>query len=342
MTSTIVEVEADGSLIGYGEALTRLGPGVAREVIQAILKPVLMREDPLHVDVLWEKMFSTMMSRGHWKGFMIEALSGVDIALWDLNGKILRQPVSTLLGGRHHEKLEAYASSIMIMETADMITEAKSLVERGFRKIKFKIGQGVEKDYEYLRAARETLGDGIEIMVDANSGYSLESALRLGSKLPKLDVRWFEEPVAPHHTVNYARLAESLSVPVVAGESEFTRWGFRDLIVNGKVPVIQPNVARCGGFTEARKIAAFASAYGVTVAPHTGASGAVCIAAAAQFAASLSNFCTFEHMYPENPLRDDILKGQSFDCVDGYVHVPGGPGLGIEIDPAGIEKYLGP
>lgn len=340
MMATIVEVESDNGLVGYGEALTRLGPGVTKEVVNAILKPVVIGADPLNVDVLWERMFSTMMSRGHWKGFMIEAISGVDIAVWDLNGKILGKPVATLLGGRHHETLQAYASSVMIMDAADMVEEAKSLVKRGYNKIKFKIGREVEEDFEYLRAAREAVGPDIGIMADVNSGYSLESTLRLGGMLPPLNILWLEEPIPPQDLDGYARLSECLSVPVVAGESEFTRWGFRDLIVRGKVPVIQPDIARCGGFTEARKIAALASAHGVTVAPHTGASGAVCIAAAVQFAASLSNLYIFEHMYPENPLREDILKEPVLDCENGFIKVPTGPGLGIEIDARRLREYM--
>jgi D-arabinonate dehydratase/D-galactarolactone cycloisomerase len=285
-------------------------------------------------------MFSTMMARGHWKGYMIEAISGIDIALWDLNGKALGKPAAALLGGIHHETLEAYASSVMIMDTDAMIAEAKSLVDMGFGKIKFKIGRSAEEDYAYLRAAREALGPDIGIMVDVNCGYSLESALRLGAKLPGLDVLWFEEPVPQHHYESYARLVESLSVPVVAGECEFARWGFRDLILAGKVPVIQPDIARCGGFTEARKIAALASAHGVSVAPHTGASGAVSIAASVQFAASLSNLHIFEHMYPENPLRDDLLVEPVLACEKGRIQVPTGPGLGIEIDPSKVQKYM--
>jgi L-alanine-DL-glutamate epimerase-like enolase superfamily enzyme len=340
MTSTIVEVKSDSGLVGYGEALTRLGPGVTKEVVEAILKPVLIGENPLDVDVLWERMFSTMMSRGHWKGFMIEAISGVDIALWDLNGKILDKPVATLLGGRHHEKLESYASSVMIMDTGEMVEEAKSLIEQGYKKIKFKIGRGVEEDFRYLEAARAAVGPNIGIMADVNSGYSLASALRLGGMLPSLNLLWLEEPLPPQDLDGYARLNESLSVPVAAGESDFTRWGFRDLIIRGKVPVIQPDIARCGGFTEGRKIAALASAHGVTVSPHTGASGAVCIAAAVQFAASLSNLHIFEYMYPENPLREDILREPVLQCDAGFVEVPTGPGLGIEIDPRKIEKYM--
>ncbi len=340
MTATIVEVETDNGLIGYGEALTRLGPSAAREVVQHILKPVVLGADPGNVDVLWEKMFSTMKGRGHWKGFMIEALSGVDIALWDLIGKAMNQPVSRLLGGRHREKLEAYASSIMLMERSAMVKDAEDLVRRGFKKIKVKVGLGVDTDLGNVKAIREAVGSDIGIMLDANSGFSTEEALRLGVALEPMNILWFEEPVPPQDLEGYARLSDSLRMPVVGGESEFTRWGFRDLILRGKVPLIQPDIARCGGFTEARKIAAFASACGVTVAPHTGASGAVSIAAAIQWASSLSNFHIYEHMYTENPLRTEILKDAVLECRDGVINVPAGPGLGIEIDKGKMKKYL--
>jgi len=340
MTATIVEVETDHGLIGYGEALTRQGPAAAREIVTSILRPVLVGADPMEVDVLWERMFSTMKSRGHWKGFMMEAISGVDIALWDIIGKALKQPVSRLLGGRHHEKLEAYASSIMLMDRAEMVQEARELVHRGYKKIKVKLGLGVETDFGNIQAIREAVGPEIGIMLDANSGYTVEGALRLGRMLEPLNILWLEEPVPPYDLEGYARLSEALRIPVVGGESEFTRFGFRDLILRGKVSVIQPDVARCGGFTEGRKIAALAGAHGVPVAPHTGASGAVSIAAAVHYASSLSNLYLYEHMYTENPLREDILKEPILNCEMGFVRVPAGPGLGIEIDKNKIKRYL--
>lgn len=340
MTATIVEVETRDGLIGYGEALTRLGPSATREIIDAILKPVLVGSDPLEVDVLWERMFSTMKGRGHWKGFMIEAISGVDIALWDVVGKALNQPVCKLLGGCHQEKLEAYASSIMLQEEHEMVKDAVDLVGRGFRKVKVKVGLGVERDARNIEAIREAVGPDIGIMVDANCGYTLEAALRFGKIMETLNVIWFEEPVPPYDMEGYEKLNCALRIPVVAGECEFTRWGFRDLILSGKVPIVQPDIARCGGFTEGRKIGTLASAHHITVAPHTGASGAVCIAAAVQYSASLSNFQIYEHMFPENPLREDILKEPVLDCRDGFLHVPKGPGLGIEIDREELKRYI--
>ncbi len=342
MMATIVEVETDSGLVGYGEALTRLGPSVVREAVISILKPTLLDADPMDVDVLWERMFSTMKTRGHWKGFMIEAISGVDIALWDILGKALNQPVSKLLGGRYREKLEAYASSIMLIDRSEMMKEAEELVGRGFKKIKVKVGLGVETDFGNIKAIREAVGPDIGIMLDANSGYTTEGALRLGTMLEPLNMLWFEEPVPPYDLDGYSRLSEALRIPVVGGESEFTRWGFRDLILNGKVSIIQPDIARCGGFTELRKISALAGVHGVPVAPHTGASSAVSIAATVQLCSSLSNFYIFEHMYTENPLREDILKEPVLECEMGMVQVPTGPGLGIEIDRDKLKRYMSP
>jgi L-alanine-DL-glutamate epimerase-like enolase superfamily enzyme len=276
MTATIVEVETGDGLIGYGEALTRLGPSATTEIIDSILKPVLV----------------------------------------------------------------AYASSIMLQEENEMVKDAVDLVSQGFQKIKVKVGFGVERDSKNIKAIRDAVGPDIGIMVDANCGYSLEAALRFGKIMETLDVIWFEEPVPPYDLEGYEKLNSTLRIPVVAGECEFTRWGFRDLILRGKVPIIQPDIARCGGFTEGRKIGSLASTHDITVAPHTGASGAVCIAAAVQFSASLSNFHIYEHMFPENPLREDILKEPVLECKEGFVHVPEGPGLGIEIDPGKLKRYL--
>ncbi|MBW2305678.1 MAG: mandelate racemase/muconate lactonizing enzyme family protein [Deltaproteobacteria bacterium] len=342
MTATMVEVESDSGLVGYGEALTRLGPSATREIVTSILKPILLGADPMDVDVLWGRMFSTMKTRGHWKGFMIEAMSGVDIALWDLLGKALNQPVSRLLGGRHHEKLEAYASSIMLMERAEMVQEAEDLVRRGFKKIKVKVGLDVETDFGNIKAIREAVGPDIGIMLDANCGYAIDGALRLGTMLEPLNILWFEEPVPPYDSDGYAKLSETLRIPIAGGESEFTRWGFRDLILNGKVSIIQPDIARCGGFTEYRKIAALAGAHGIPIAPHTGASGAVSIAATVQLCSSLSNLYIYEHMYTENPLREDILKESVLECEMGAVQVPAGPGLGIEVDHQKLKHYMRP
>ncbi len=339
MTAAVVEIETDTGLVGYGEALTRLGPSATCEVVLSVLKPVVMGANPMDIDVLWEKMFSTMKGRGHWKGFMIEAISGVDIALWDLFGKSLNQPVSRLLGGRYREQLEAYASSIMLMDRAEMVKEAKELVAQGFKKIKVKVGLDAETDFGNIQAIREAVGAKIGIMLDANSGFSTEEAIRLGTMLEPLNILWLEEPVPAFDLEGYAKLSNTLRIPIAGGESEFTRWGFRDLILQGKATVIQPDIARCGGFTEGRKIAALASAHGVRVAPHTGASGAISIAAAVHYAASLSNLYIFEHMYTENPLREDILKVPVLACRKGVIQVPDGPGLGIELDYDKVKKY---
>jgi L-alanine-DL-glutamate epimerase-like enolase superfamily enzyme len=342
VTATLVEIESDTGLRGYGEALTRLGPTVAREVVSVILKPILMNADPMNVDVLWERMFATMSYRGHWKGFMLEAMSGVDIALWDLMGKALNQSVSSLLGGRHREEVEAYGSSILHKDRAAMVEEAHDVVQQGYRKLKVKVGMGVETDFANVKAIREAVGPDIGIMLDANSGYDAETSLKLGYLIEPLDIIWLEEPVPPYDYEGYRKLSERLRVPIVGGECEFTRWGFRDLIIRGKVAMIQPDICRCGGFTEGRKIAALASAHGIAIAPHYGASSAVSIAASLHYAASLSNLFVVEQMFTENALREGILKDPILRCVDGKMTVPTGPGLGIELDFDKINEYLLP
>ena len=223
-----------------------------------------------------------------------------------------------------------------------MVEEAHDVVRHGYRKIKVKVGMNVETDFANVKAIREAVGPDIGIMLDANSGYDAETSLKLGYLIEPLDIIWFEEPVPPYDYEGYRRLSERLRVPIAGGECEFTLWGFRDLIIQGKVAMIQPDICRCCGFTEGRKIAALASAHGISIAPHYGASAAVSIAASLHYAASLSNLFIVEQMFTENALREGILKEPVLRCVEGKMAVPTGPGLGIELDFDKINKYLLP
>jgi L-alanine-DL-glutamate epimerase-like enolase superfamily enzyme len=340
MTCTLVKISTDSGIVGVGESLTRLGPEAARAIVDHILKPVLIGADPFDVEVLWEEMFSTMRTRGHNKGFMIEAMSGVDIALWDIMGKAANLPVHKLLGGKARGKVEAYASSLLFKPTDELVAEALDLVEQGYRGIKLKIGQGIQKDAHNVREIRKAIGNDIDLMLDANSGFDAHSAIALGRELEPYNVCWFEEPVPPDDLEGYRKVAQALKISVAGGESEFTRYGFRDLITKGKVAVIQPDVARAGGISEVKKIAIVASLYNLPYCPHTGASGAVCVAASLQLAASIPNFQIFEFMYPPNPLREDILKEPLPPVKDGFIEIPDKPGLGIELDEDKIERYL--
>jgi L-alanine-DL-glutamate epimerase-like enolase superfamily enzyme len=339
MTATLVRVDTDEGISGWGECLVRFSPEAAAAVVEKILKPVVVGQDPFNVELIWDRMYGVMRGRGHSKGFVLESMSGVDTALWDIMGKALGQPVHRLLGSYGRTTMPVYASSLLFKPTEVLVREAEELASQGYSGIKLKIGQGIETDIRNVREISRAIGDGVKLMTDANCAYDTLTALQLGRLMEEEGVYWFEEPVPPENTDGYAKLAASLDMAVAGGESEFNRWAFKDLFLRDGLDIVQPDLARCGGFSESRKIAALASAFDVPVAPHTGASAAVAIAASLQWAASLSNFLIFENMYPPNPLREELLKTPLPPMRDGTVQVPEGPGLAVEVDEKALERY---
>lgn len=337
--ATLVKVHTDEGITGIGECLARFAPEATGAVIERVLKPVVVGQDPFNVELIWDKMYGTMRARGHSKGFMVEAMAGVDIALWDIMGKSLGQPVHRLLGSYGRTRLPAYASSLSFKPVEDLIQEAERVLAQGFTGIKLKVGQGPEIDGRNARELRKALGDGVRIMTDANSGFDTLTALEVGKRLQAEGIYWFEEPVPPDNVEGYVKLAQALEMPVAGGESEFNRWAFKDLFQRGALDIVQPDLGRCGGFTEGRRIAALASAFDVPVAPHTGASSAVSIAAALQWAASLPNLLIYEHMYTANTLREELLVEPVGLVREGCIEVPQKPGLGIEVDERVVEKF---
>jgi L-alanine-DL-glutamate epimerase-like enolase superfamily enzyme len=339
MYATLVLLETDSGEVGVGECLTRLGPSVHCKIIEEILSPLLLDRDPFQVEKIWEEMYEIMRPRGHSKGFMVETISGVDIALWDLIGKSLGQPLHRILGSYSPATLPAYASSILLQGREAMVREAVDLVRSGFSALKVKIGRDWQKDLENITSIREAVGQEVSLMADANCAYDRRTALRVGRALEELGFCWFEEPLMPEDLEGYALLSRVLDLPIAAGESEFTRYGFRELITRGKIDIIQPDVCRAGGITECRRIAALASAYHLPCSLHTGASSAVSMAASLQVAASLPNFLTFEYMFAPNPLREEIVLEPFHLTSGGEVVVPTGPGLGIELRGEVWERF---
>jgi D-arabinonate dehydratase/D-galactarolactone cycloisomerase len=273
--STIVKVHTDDGLVGVGECFTRLAPKATVAIIEE-LAPILIGRDPLDVEGIWEIMYGVMMNRGHRGGFFIEALSGIDVALWDLWGKATGQPVYRLLGGRMRERVWAYASSLRMRGLEVTVAQAREFVDRGFNAMKIKIGKDpydTASDLRLVEAIRREVGDGVTLMVDANCGYDrdVKQALRVGRALEEYDVFWFEEPLSPDNVDGYCTLTRALDTSIAAGEASFTRYDFRDLFARGAVDIVQPNACRTGGLSEARKIAAMSAAYHIPYAPHTDA-----------------------------------------------------------------------
>ncbi len=344
-SACFVKVSTDEADYGFGESLVREAPQATAQVVENLLKRIIVGKNPLDVEVLWEEMFSTLKTRGHLKGYFIEALSGVDIALWDLKGKLLNQPVYNLLGGRFQSKLKAYASSIVFGKPEVMAKRAREWVNEGHDQIKVKVGMDVERDAMNLRAIRNEVGYDVEIMVDANSAYNFSKALKLGKILESLQISWFEEPVPPYDLEGYKQLKRKIDVPICAGESHFTRYDFRDLIINECIDIAQPDVARAGGISECMKIANLARTFNIPYTPHIGLSGAGCRSASIHLSASLPKeaFLTYE-IYDikesPNPLASDICFSPVEIFSNGYVEVNDKAGLGLEINEEKLKSYL--
>lgn len=336
----VVEVVTDDGIVGVGEALARFGPKAYAELIDGLLAPKILGMDPFAIEAIWQKLFRTFSGRSG--GMLIEAISAIDIALWDILGKAVGRPVYELLGHMGRSGIRAYASSIPWVDDDGATACVKDCVAAGFKEIKVKIGAPVEASIARARLVREVAGPDIRLMADSNWIFDVDDALEVGKALADLNYFWFEEPIVPEDIEGYRWLRDKLPLRLAGGESEHTAIGTAPLLTSRAVGVIQPDVARSGGITETRKIANLAAALHVPYAPHVGASGAICAAASLHLAAAMPNFLTFECMIFPNPLRDTLLKtpvGAVADLEDGVLPLPPGPGLGVELDMDEVEKW---
>lgn len=343
----LVEVETADGVVGWGECY---GPSaVAKSFIDTQLGARVVGRDPFDVEVIWEDLYNRIKDYGP-KGMSIAAISGIDIALWDLMGKVTGKPVHKLIGGAFRTEVDAYATGMYFIDMGNLVgeavEEAEGYARAGFKAMKMKIGLGsVARDIERVAAVRKAIGPDVKLMVDANHSLSVPTAIRMGRKLEELDVDWFEEPISPEDIDGYVEVTRALDIAVAGGENEFTRWGFKDAITRKAMDIVQPDVCAAGGISECKKIAAMATAHGVECVPHAWGS-AVGLAATIHFLASLPDqppaffpvppMLEFEQ--EENPFRDYLAKTPIVQ-VGGRVAVPDGPGLGIEVDRAVIEQY---
>ncbi|AHG01825.1 mandelate racemase (plasmid) [Halostagnicola larsenii XH-48] len=341
--TTLIRLETADGLVGWGEAFApaRTVATLAQEQFADRVKGL----NPHDAETFVEESYTHGYHFGR-SAFTRCAVSGIDIALWDLVGKSVGAPVSELLG-RRRDVLEPYASSGYITEWNQPIEEPmRAAVADGFTAAKIKIGRGIEDDYNRVSTAREILGDDATLMVDFNGNYRAKQAIRAVNELTEFNVGWVEEPVAAEDVDGLRRVTETVDVPVAAGEAHFSRFEFERLADERAVDVLQPNLGRCGGFTEARALADLAMSKNLTVRPHVWNS-AVGVAAAIQFAASVPQYpheanipepLLFEYDRSSNPLRSDLLV-EPFDPTDGELAVPQGSGLGVEIDEAAVERF---
>jgi len=342
-SATLVEVATDDGITGVGECIVRKAPQVTKMVVEQMLAAVLVGRDPHDVEGLWDEMFQQLRGWGHYRGFVFEAISGIDTALWDILGKAAGAPVYKILGGAGRSRVPCYASSVYFDEIPSMVAQAREQVAGGHSGIKVKIGRsralgGRRTDVASVKAIREAVGAGVDIMLDVNSAYDAATAIKVCRQLEDDDIAWIEEPVPPDDLDGYQRVREGQSIPVAAGESEFGVFGFRELIRRRAIDIVQPDVARVGGFTGARRVGALVHAFNLRYAPHTGFSAGVSHLASLHVAAAVPNLMTYEYFFAPNPLRD--LFTEPFPTpVEGFIDVPTRPGLGLELDERIIRKF---
>ena len=344
LNTVIVRATADSGLVGYGEAKAPVAPEATREVIRDLLAPIAVGADPLDIDVVWERMYAAMRLRGHGSGFLLEAMSGVDLALWDLAGKILGVPACKLLGGAYRDRVKVYASGLPGLTRVDdaaararLAQAARDLVGRGFRAIKLALGFGVDADAETVRVVREAVGAATLLLADAAGNYDVAAAGRLGRVLQDLGAGWLEAPVPPEHLDAHAQLAHALEIPI-ATDLLCTRYQVREFLVRGALDIVQPDVCRSGGLTECRRIAHLADVFGAGLAPHVSIGSAIQFAASAHLAAAVPNFVIMEYWIGDNPIGDRVLR-RPLSLEDGLLAVPQGPGLGLDIDEAALLRH---
>ena len=283
------------------------------------------------------------------RGLTITALSGVDVALWDIKGKHFDAPAHVLMGGPVRKEVRAYATGTYRRGNADplgyIVDEVKGYAREGFPAVKLKIGFGVAEDAALIRACRDAVGPKVGLMLDANHGYDVSEAIELGRRVAQCDIGWFEEPVVPEDLVGYAEVRHGQPIPVAGGETWFTRWNFRDVLMGRAVDIIQPDICAVGGLSEAKKVADMAAAFGVRCVPHVWGTG-VGLATALQLLAVLPHnpprHTPVEPMLEfdrsEHPFRQAVLTAP-IEHVGGTVRVPEGPGLGITVDRAALQRF---
>ncbi len=337
-TTSLISVTTESGIVGTGSAYSH--PDLVRVIIDGHLAPHLRGENALDIERLWAKMYELTRWYGR-KGAAMSTLGGIDVALWDIRGKVQGQPVYRMLGGKE-PSVPAYASGLFWADDmAELTDQVKLYRSQGFTSVKMRLGRGPEYDVQAVTTVRQALGPRGRVLVDGSHRYEVDGARTLAAALSPLGVGWFEEPFAPEELANYVALRSDCALPLAAGENEFGLQGFRELARAGAVDIMQADVSRAGGISEVARVAALAAALGLGFAPHTW-SDAVAITANAHVVAAAQTGITVEIDRTGNPFVDRLLN-EPLVVSDGRLSLSDRPGLGIELDEGAVsELSLGP
>ena len=335
----LVKVTTDDGTVGYGEAHHGMAPTAIADIVNHSLAPLVIGADALDRENIYARMYQAHIATHGTGQAGVIAASGIDIALWDIAGKVLGQPVSTLLGGVPRT-VRAYAGGLSLgwqpLDTLER--EVAALVDQGYSAIKLRVGDTPKKDAERVGHIRKTFGDDLDIAVDAQTRYDLLDIPDVVRYCEAYRVYWLEEPLTPDNIDGFLAIKRRTATPVAAGENHFTRYQFRELLKAGAIDIVQCDCTKAGGISEVKKIADMVSAWHLSFAPHTSQS-IISVAANLHVLAAAPNGLIFEADLAEvNPYRDELaVNGPA--VVNGHIAVPEGPGLGLDIDEAALDKY---
>jgi L-alanine-DL-glutamate epimerase-like enolase superfamily enzyme len=338
----VCEIETEDGIIGIGNAA--LAPQITKKTIDTYLKPLVIGEDPFDYAYIWEKMYRRTLAWGR-KGIGMTAISAVDIAIWDVLGKIINKPVFKLLGGRTKEKIPVYASKLYSQPLDKLQKEAESYKKQGFKMYKMRFGwgpkdgpEGMKKNIQLVEAVREVIGESADLMLECYMGWNLDYSKRMMPKLMKFNPRWLEEPVIADDIHGYAELNNMQMIPVAGGEHEFSLFGFKQLLDAKALSYIQYDTNRVGGITAAQKINALAEAYQIPVVPHAGQMHNYHLTMA-NINCPISEFFPVHDVEIGNELFYYIFQGDPAP-KDGYIDLDDNlPGLGISLTDKFIKDF---
>ena len=346
-TSHLIEIETDEGITGWGECFGAGNIAFANKgIVEKVIQPMVLGMQALDRDVIWHKVYNLMRDHGQ-KGMPLQALSGVDIALWDIAGKVAGLPIYKMIGGAHRKKIEVYGYGMMLRpENVDSLVsrfmdEATEIKENGFKAVKMKVGLGPKDDLRLIESVRRGVGDNYRFMVDANHGYTTHDAFYVGRAMEEFDPYWFEEPVAPEDLDGYRELRASLKVNISGGEAEFNRWGWRNLLESRGLDIAQPEVCALGGISEYLRVLALCHAHFTPVVNHVWGS-AIAVATNLHLLAAMPplpgglfpwepmlEYDTTHNIFIDDLLTESLEIKNQVKANNGTVSLPNGPGLGV-------------
>lgn len=334
--TTVVKIETDSGIIGWGEAQSPVSPNTSATIIKDIVTPLTIGKNIFDVEAIWHKNYSAKRERGHYTGFYIDAICGVDIAIWDAIGKALNMSTAQAMGGIHRNNVPLYngIGGTIPEEVAD---QAEWSVGKGYKYLKMHLKEDLDKTIEIVTKVRERVGESIGLMLDVHMGFDTFNAIKLGKELEKINLLWLESPSDPIDIPGLCEISRSLDLPIANGEWTRTKYEMREIFEKKAYDISMPDIARTG-LTGGKQIATIAELYNIPVSPHVGGGGIVSIAATLQYSMTIPNFLIMEHSEQGHAVKSMILS-ENFDAKQGTYNSPIKPGLGIEIDENKLEKY---